>query len=75
MTIEPGTNAINLTPDGQSALERLRRAREDGLRELLDDWAPEQEAELDERIKTLARDCIDQDATRLRHDEDFRAAA
>jgi DNA-binding MarR family transcriptional regulator len=75
VSIEPGTHAITLTPDGQSALERLRRAREDALRELLDDWAPEQEAELDDRLKTLARDCIDQDAARLRYDEGFRAAA
>jgi hypothetical protein len=50
-------------------------AREDGLRELLDDWSPEQEAELDERLTTLARDCIDQDAARLRHDEGLREAA
>jgi hypothetical protein len=62
-------------PEGRSALERLGRAREDGLRELLDDWSPAQEAELDERLKTLARDCIDQDAARLRHDEDLREAA
>ena len=51
--------------------ERLRRAREDGLRELLDDWSPEREAELDVRLKTLARDCIDQDTARLRHDEAY----
>jgi DNA-binding MarR family transcriptional regulator len=75
VTIEPGSQAINLTPAGRSALGRLRRAREVGLRALLDDWAPEQEAELDERLKLLARDCIDQDATSLRHDEGFRAAA
>jgi DNA-binding MarR family transcriptional regulator len=66
---------LNLTSDGRSALERLRRAREDGLRELLDDWSPEQEAELDERLRTLARDCIDRDAARLRHDEGLREAA
>jgi EmrB/QacA subfamily drug resistance transporter len=75
VSIEPGSHAINLTPEGRSALRRLGRAREDGLRELLDDWAPAQEAELDERLKTLARDCIDQDAARLRHDEDLREAA
>ena len=75
VTIEPRTHVLNLTPDGQSAVERLRRAREDGLRELLDDWSPEQEAELDERLKTLARDCIDRDAARLRHDEALREAA
>ena len=51
VTIEPSTHVLNLTPNGQSALERLRRAREDGLRELLDDWSPEQEAELDERLQ------------------------
>jgi DNA-binding MarR family transcriptional regulator len=75
VTIEPGTHVLNLTPNGQSALERLRRAREDRLRELLDDWSPGQEAELDDRLKTLARDCIDQDAARLRHDEGLREAA
>jgi DNA-binding MarR family transcriptional regulator len=75
VTIEPSTHALHLTPDGQSAIERLRRAREDGLRELLDDWSPEQEAELDDRLKTLARDCIDRDAARLRHDEGLREAA
>ena len=71
---EPSTHVLSLTPSGQSALERLRRAREDGLRELLEDRAPEQEAELDERLKTLARDCIDQDAARLRRDERLREA-
>jgi DNA-binding MarR family transcriptional regulator len=75
VTIEPSTHGLTLTPNGRSALERLRRAREDGLRELLDDWSPEQEAELDVRVKTLARDCIDQDAARLRHDEALREAA
>jgi DNA-binding MarR family transcriptional regulator len=75
VTIEPSTHVLNLTPDGRSAVERLRRAREDGLRELLDDWSPEQVAELDERLKTLARDCIDQDAARLRHDDGLREAA
>ena len=75
VTIEPSTHVLNLTPDGQSALERLRRAREDRLRELVDDWSPEQEAELDVRLKKLARDCIDQDAARLRHDEGLREAA
>jgi DNA-binding MarR family transcriptional regulator len=75
VTIEPSTHVLTLTPDGQSAVERLRRAREDGLRELVDDWSPEQEAELDERLKALARDCIDQDAARLRHDEGVREAA
>ena len=75
VTIEPSTQVLNLTPSGESALERLRRAREDRLRELLDDWSPEQEAELDERLKTLARDCIDQDAARLRHDAGLREAA
>jgi DNA-binding MarR family transcriptional regulator len=75
VTIEPSTDGLTLTRNGRSALQRLRRAREDGLRELLDDWSPEQEAELDERLKTLARDCIDQDAARLRHDEDLREAA
>jgi DNA-binding MarR family transcriptional regulator len=74
VTIEP-SHVLNLAPDGQSAVERLRRAREDCLRELLDDWSPEQEAELDERLKTLARDCIDRDAARLRHDEGLRPAA
>jgi DNA-binding MarR family transcriptional regulator len=73
--IEPSTHVLNLTRDGQSAVERLRRAREDRLRELLDDWSPEQEAELDVRLKTLARDCIEQDAARLRHDEGLREAA
>jgi hypothetical protein len=66
---------LNLSPNGQTALERLRRAREDGLRELLDDWSPGQEAELEVRLKALARDCIDQDAARLRHDEGLREAA
>ena len=75
MTTEPSTHALHLTGDGQSAVERLRRAREDGLRELLDDWSPEQDAELDDRLKTLARDCIDRDAARLRHDEGLREAA
>ena len=41
VTIEPSTHVLNLTPNGQSALERLRRAREDRLRELLDDWSPD----------------------------------
>jgi DNA-binding MarR family transcriptional regulator len=75
LTIEPSTHVLNLTPNGQSAFEQLRRAREDGLRELIDDWAPEQETELDERLKTLARDCIEQDAARLRRDERLRSAA
>jgi DNA-binding MarR family transcriptional regulator len=75
VTTAPTTGVLNLTPNGQSALQRLRRARADGLRELLDDWSPEQEAELDVRLKTLARDCIDQDAARLRHDEGLREAA
>ncbi len=75
VTIEPSTHALHLTGDGQSAVERLRRAREDGLRELLDDWSPEQDAELDDRLKTLARDCIERDAARLRHDEGLREAA
>ena len=75
MTIEPSTHVLNLTPNGQSALKRLRRAREDRLRELLDDWSPQRDAELDGRLKTLARDCIDQDAARLRHDEGLREAA
>ena len=75
VTIEPSTHVLNLTPNGQSGLERLRRAREGRLRELLDDWAPAQEAELDRRLKTLARDCIDQDAARLRHNEGLRDAA
>jgi DNA-binding MarR family transcriptional regulator len=75
VTIEPSTQVLNLSRNGQSAVERLRRAREDGLRELLDDWSPEQVAELDVRLKTLARDCIDQDAAKLRHDEGLREAA
>ncbi len=75
VTIEPSTHVLNLTANGRSALERLRRAREDRLRELVDDWSPEQEAELDVRLKALARDCIDQDAARLRHDEGLREAA
>ena len=75
MTIEPSTHVLKPTRDGQSAVERLRRAREAGLRKLLDDWSPEQEAELNGRLKTLARDCIDQDAARLRHDEGLREAA
>ena len=75
MTIEPSTHVLNLTANGQSALEQLRRAREDGLRELLDDWSPDQAAELDVRLKALARDCFDQDAARLRHDEGLREAA
>jgi DNA-binding MarR family transcriptional regulator len=66
---------LTLTANGQSALERLRRARPDRFRELLDDWSPDHEAELDSRLKTLARDCIDQDAARLRHDEALREAA
>jgi DNA-binding MarR family transcriptional regulator len=75
VTIEPSTHVLNLTPNGRSAVERLRRALTDGLRALLDDWSPEQGAELDERLKTLARDCIDDDAAGLRHDEGLREAA
>jgi DNA-binding MarR family transcriptional regulator len=75
VTIEPSTHVLNLTPNRQSALERPRRARADGLRALLDDWSPEQGAELDERPKTLARDSIDGDAARLRDDEGLREAA
>ena len=50
VTIEPSTHALHLTGNGRSAVERLRRAREDGLRELLDDWSPKQDAELDDRL-------------------------
>ena len=75
VTIEPSTHALGMTPYGQSALERLRHAREGRLRELLGDWSSEQDAELDERLRTLARDCIDADAARLSHDEGLRNAA
>jgi len=75
VTHEPSTQVLTLTPNGGSALERLRRARQDGLRELLVDWSPDHEAELDLRLEALARDCIDLDAARLRDDEALREAA
>jgi DNA-binding MarR family transcriptional regulator len=72
---DPGGDAITLTEDGRSAMERLCAAREDDLRELLDGWLPEQDPELDERLRSLARDCIDADAASLRRDEGLRSAA
>ena len=72
---DPGGDAITVTEDGQSAMERLCAAREDDLRKLLDGWLPEQDPELDERLRSLARDCIDADAARLHRDEGLRSAA
>ena len=72
---DPRGGAITLTEHGRSAIERLRAAREDDLRELLDGWPPEQEAELDQRLRSLARDCMNADAARLRRDERLRSAA
>ena len=71
---DPGDDALTLTEDGRSAMERLCAAREDDLRELLDGWASERDPELAERLRSLARDCIDADAARLRHDEGLRTA-
>ena len=72
---DPRGGAITLTEHGRSAIERLRAAREDDLRELLDGWPPEQEPELDQRLRSLARDCMNADAARLRRDERLRSAA
>jgi DNA-binding MarR family transcriptional regulator len=72
---DPRGGAITLTEHGRSAIERLRAARENDLRELLDGWPPEQEPELDQRLRSLARDCMNADAARLRRDERLRSAA
>jgi DNA-binding MarR family transcriptional regulator len=72
---DPRGAAITLTEHGRSALERLRAAREDDLRELLDGSPTEQDPELDQRLRSLARDCMNADAARLRRDERLRSAA
>jgi hypothetical protein len=42
---------------------------------VLDGWPPDEHPELSARLETLARDFIDEDTRRLRHDEGLRSAA
>ena len=73
VTIEPSTRVLNLT-HGQSAVERLRR-RARTASASCSTTGVRARGRVDERLKTLARDCIDKDAARLRHDEGLREAA
>jgi EmrB/QacA subfamily drug resistance transporter len=49
---------VTLTAAGREDYERIVAARCDGLRELLDGWQPDQEAELRQLIRTLGRDLV-----------------
>jgi EmrB/QacA subfamily drug resistance transporter len=69
------TSPLTLTQEGQAALERLRSARSQELAELLDGWSPDEHPELTARLKTLARDYIDEDTRSLNDDELLRTAA
>jgi DNA-binding MarR family transcriptional regulator len=56
--------ALELTPAGQAAADRLFAARRDGLRELLADWSPEQHAELADLLSKLSRAVLGNTADR-----------
>ena len=79
VAIQPGDDANNsplaLTERGQSALERLRTARRNGLAALLAGWSPDRHPELAARLQTMARELIDEDAEKLRDGEGFRTDA
>jgi DNA-binding MarR family transcriptional regulator len=53
-----GNETISLTPSGRADYERVVAARCARLRELLDGWHPEQEAELQQLIDGLGRDLV-----------------
>jgi DNA-binding MarR family transcriptional regulator len=53
-----GNETISLTPSGRADYERVVAARCARLRELLDGWRPEQEAELQQLIDGLGRDLV-----------------
>ena len=46
---------VNLTDEGEAAATRLVTARRDALSELVQDWNPEQHAELAQLLTRLAR--------------------
>ncbi len=46
---------VNLTDEGQAAASRLVTARRDALSDLVQDWDPEQHAELAAMLTRLAR--------------------
>jgi EmrB/QacA subfamily drug resistance transporter len=48
-------NWLKLTAAGQAAADRLFAARQEGLRDLLADWSPEQHAELADLLSRLSR--------------------
>jgi DNA-binding MarR family transcriptional regulator len=56
--------AIELTPAGHAAADRLFAARREGLRDLLADWSPEQHAELAELLTKLSRAILGENADR-----------
>jgi EmrB/QacA subfamily drug resistance transporter len=51
-------STVSLTPDGRDALDRLARARCEGLERLLDGWQPDLHPDLHERLVKLARDLL-----------------
>jgi DNA-binding MarR family transcriptional regulator len=53
-----------LTPAGADAIERLVRARQQGLTRLLGSWSADLDAQLASRIQQLTRDILDDPARR-----------
>jgi DNA-binding MarR family transcriptional regulator len=51
----PAGPALELTPAGHEAVEKLAAARRAGLTELLDGWDPEEHPEIIEMVRRLAR--------------------
>jgi EmrB/QacA subfamily drug resistance transporter len=56
--------ALQLTPAGQAAADRLFAARRDLLANLVADWSPEQHAELAQLLNRLARELLGEEADR-----------
>ena len=61
----PGSPLIaQLTPAGADAIERLVRARQQGLTSFLGSWSAELDAQLADRMQQLTRDILDDPARR-----------
>jgi EmrB/QacA subfamily drug resistance transporter len=56
--------ALQLTPAGQAAADRLFAARRDLLADLVADWSPEQHAEVAQLLSRLARELLGAEADR-----------
>jgi EmrB/QacA subfamily drug resistance transporter len=56
--------ALNLTPAGHAAADRLFAARRDLMHRLIADWSPEQHAELAELLSRLSRELLGEEADR-----------